>query len=100
MLTPNWVMKSAHAIIARPLRNIETLTARITGSGKREHRGAVDDDGDGDEKNHDEPGAEARAVVEEDQDGAGELDDGGNRDPEGAERESARASGRCNFASR
>ena len=33
MLTPNWVMKSAHAIIARPFKNIETLTARMMGSG-------------------------------------------------------------------
>ena len=54
------------------------------GIGEREHRGAVHDDSDRDEKQHDEPCAEARAIVEENHRGADELDDGGNRDPERA----------------
>src|SRR5208337_4780371 len=52
--------------------------------GEGDHRGAMHDDRHRDQERGDEPSAQARAVVEEDQNGADEFDDGGYRHPEGA----------------
>ncbi len=60
------------------------------GIGKREHRGAMHDDRHRNQEQHDEPCAETRAIVEENQRGASEFDDGGDRHPERAPRNRGR----------
>ena len=63
-------MKSAHAIIARPLRNIETLIARIKGSGSVSIAVPCTTIVTGTRNSTMSHAAEARAIVEEDQHGA------------------------------